>query len=54
MPMASKKDLIDIPKKVKSEMEFIFVEEIGEVFKHALAKPSSAKTPKQKTIQKKK
>jgi ATP-dependent Lon protease len=54
MPMASKKDLIDIPKKVKSEMEFIFVEEIGEVFKHALAKPSSAKTPKQKTTQKKK
>jgi ATP-dependent Lon protease len=54
MPMASKKDLIDIPKKVKSEMEFIFVEEIGEVFKHALAMPSSAKTPKQKTAQKKK
>jgi len=32
MPAASKKDLIDIPKKVKSEMEFIFVEEIGDVF----------------------
>jgi ATP-dependent Lon protease len=49
MPMASKKDLIDIPKKVKNEMQFIFVEEIGEVFDHALAKPSRAKTSKQKT-----
>jgi len=43
MPTASKKDLIDIPKKVKDEMEFIFVEEIKEVFKHALAKPVRAK-----------
>jgi ATP-dependent Lon protease len=46
MPTASKKDLIDIPKKVKDEMEFIFVEEIGDVFKHALAKPSRPKAPK--------
>jgi ATP-dependent Lon protease len=54
MPTASRKDLIDIPKKVKDEMEFIFVEEIGEVFKHALAKPARAKSVKNKTNQKKK
>ncbi|UCE41117.1 MAG: endopeptidase La [Candidatus Aminicenantes bacterium] len=51
MPTASKKDLIDIPKKVKDEMEFIFVEEIGEVFKHALVKPSRTKAQKNKTTQ---
>ncbi len=46
IPTASKKDLIDIPKKVKDEMEFIFVEEIREVFKHAFAKPARAKAQK--------
>jgi len=40
LPSASKKDLIDIPNKVKKEMEFIFVEEITEVFKHALISPA--------------
>jgi ATP-dependent Lon protease len=44
LPTASKKDLIDIPKKVKKEMEFIFAEEITEVFEHALIPPASAKT----------
>jgi ATP-dependent Lon protease len=48
MPKASKKDLIDIPKKVKSEMEFIFVEEIGEVLKNALLEPPIARTKKNK------
>ncbi|MFP4082905.1 MAG: endopeptidase La [Candidatus Aminicenantes bacterium] len=36
LPLPNKKDLIDIPKKIKREMQFIFVEEIKEVFKHAL------------------
>jgi ATP-dependent Lon protease len=54
IPTASKKDLIDIPKKIKDEMEFIFVEEIWEVFKYALAKPARAKAQKSKTIQAKK
>lgn len=36
LPLASKKDLIDIPRKIRKEIEFIFVEEINEVFKHAL------------------
>jgi ATP-dependent Lon protease len=54
IPAASKKDLIDIPKKVKVEMEFIFVEEIGEVFAHALSKPARKNIKKGKTTQKKK
>jgi len=48
MPNANKKDLIDIPKKVKSEMEFIFVEEIGEVLNHALGDRPLPKSPKTK------
>jgi ATP-dependent Lon protease len=36
LPLLCKKDLIDIPKKVKKEIEFIFVEEVNEVFEHAL------------------
>ncbi len=46
LPKATKKDLIDIPKKVKQEMSFIFVEEITEVFRHALLPlaPPASKT----------
>lgn len=40
LPAANKKDLIDIPSKVKRDMEFIFVEEIKDVFNNALVKPS--------------
>lgn len=36
LPLPNKKDLIDIPKKIKKEIQFIFVEEIKEVFEHAL------------------
>ena len=54
IPAANKKDLIDIPKKVKSEMEFIFVEQIGEVMAQALSKPAKKKSPKRKSVQKKK
>jgi len=53
MPSASKKDLIDIPKKVKNEMEFIFVEEIGEVFDHAFAGPAKKKAQVNQPSQKK-
>ncbi len=45
IPAASKKDLIDIPKNIRKDMEFIFVAEIGEVFNHALAKPARTKAP---------
>jgi len=44
LPQANKKDLIDIPKKVKKEMQFIFVEEINEVFKHSLVRNANQKT----------
>ena len=53
MPSASKKDLIDIPKKIKNDMEFIFVEEIGEVFDHAMAKAAKKKVQASQTSQKK-
>jgi ATP-dependent Lon protease len=44
LPLANKNDLIDIPKKIKKEMKFIFVEEINEVFNHALVNYKSLKT----------
>jgi ATP-dependent Lon protease len=53
MPAASKKDLIDIPKKVKREMGFIFVKEIGEVIENALEKAARKKTQRAKTSRKK-
>lgn len=43
LPQANKKDLIDIPRKIKKEMQFIFVEEIKEVFDHALIKRKEKK-----------
>ena len=43
LPAPNKKDLIDIPQKVKKEMEFIFVEEIQDVFEQALIKPPEKK-----------
>jgi len=36
LPLPNKKDLIDIPKKIQKEIEFIFVEDVNEVFEHAL------------------
>lgn len=36
LPAPNKKDLADIPSKVKKEMEFIFVENINQVFESAL------------------
>jgi len=46
LPLANKKDLIDIPRKVKKEMGFIFVEEIKEVFDQALVKDREKGTQK--------
>jgi ATP-dependent Lon protease len=43
LPAPNKKDLIDIPPKVKKEMEFIFVEEIKDVFDHALVRQEEPK-----------
>jgi ATP-dependent Lon protease len=39
MPAANKKDLYEIPKKVIRDMEFIYVEDVKEVFSHAMVRP---------------
>jgi ATP-dependent Lon protease len=51
LPAGVKKDLIDIPAKVKHDIQFIFVETMNEVFEHALlpASPLSAKPPAKQT-----
>jgi len=43
LPAANKKDLVDIPRKVKKDIDFIFVEEIKEVFDKALVKDEKKK-----------
>ena len=45
MPAANKKDLYEIPKKVIRDMEFIYVEDVKEVFSHAMIRPFG-KAPK--------
>ena len=37
LPQANKKDLADIPKALRKNIEFIFVENIHQVFENALA-----------------
>jgi len=39
LPKNNKKDLEDIPKYVLDDLEFIFVDDVGEVLKIALARP---------------
>ncbi len=47
LPLPNKKDLIDIPAKIKKDMEFIFVEEIKDVFNQAMVnKRKPKRTPK--------
>jgi ATP-dependent Lon protease len=53
IPAANKKDLIDIPKKIKNDMEFIFVDEIGEVFDNAMDKAAKKKAQVSQPSQKK-
>ncbi len=36
LPKGNEKNLMDLPEKMKQEMQFVFVERIEEVFKHAL------------------
>jgi len=43
LPLPNKKDLIDIPTKIKKEMEFIFVEEIMDVFDQAMVRKRKPK-----------
>ncbi|MBM3296048.1 MAG: endopeptidase La [Candidatus Aminicenantes bacterium] len=47
LPQANKKDLVDIPKALRRDIEFLFVENIRQVFEHALSperKKDSKKT----------
>jgi len=46
LPLENKKDLIDIPKKIKKEMHFIFVEEIKNMFNESLVKSFSNEASK--------
>jgi ATP-dependent Lon protease len=46
LPLPNKKDLIDIPKYILKDMDFIFVEEIKQVFDHALVKPTRSRSKK--------
>ncbi len=39
LPKGNEKNLLDLPEKIKNETDFIFVERIEEVFKHALREP---------------
>jgi ATP-dependent Lon protease len=43
LPLPNKKDLIDIPTKIKNDMEFIFVEKIKDVFDRAMVKKRKPK-----------
>lgn len=38
LPAKNKKDLHDVPEEIKGKLQFIFVENTDEVFRHALAK----------------
>jgi ATP-dependent Lon protease len=42
LPKANQKDLIDIPKQVRKELKFIFVDHISEVLEHALVSEEKA------------
>ena len=46
IPLRNKKDLEDIPKYIKKDMEFIFAETMDDVLKFALKKTNSRKTKK--------
>ena len=42
LPKGNEKNLMDLPEKIKKETDFIFVERIEEVFKHALKEPDES------------
>ncbi len=47
LPIPNKKDLIDIPKNVRKQMQFIFVKDINQVFEHALMVPGKQPSKKE-------
>jgi ATP-dependent Lon protease len=52
MPMANKKDLADIPEEFKKKLNFIFVENVDEVFALAFDKKDVKHKPKDKMLKK--
>jgi len=44
LPLPNKKDMADIPSKIKKDMDFIFVDSIHDVFSNALVKEPRSKT----------
>ncbi len=48
LPLPNKKDLIDVPKNITKDINFIFVKDIGEVFTEALVQ-APPKTTKQRS-----
>lgn len=44
MPADNEKDLVDIPKYIKDDLKFVFVEHMDEVLKQALRLPKAIKT----------
>lgn len=46
LPRDNKKDLEDIPEKVKRDIKFVFVSRIEDVLKEALKKPSTKEIPR--------
>jgi ATP-dependent Lon protease len=45
MPKKNQKDLIEVPAKVRRDMKFVFVEQMGEVLETALAGPAGSEKP---------
>jgi ATP-dependent Lon protease len=43
IPLANKKDIVDIPKEFKDKMSFVFVENVDEVFSVAYDKSAKGK-----------
>jgi ATP-dependent Lon protease len=54
MPAANKKDLYEIPRKVIRDIEFIYVEDVRDVFRHAMVGPLGPAGPAAKGAAKKK
>lgn len=55
VPMENKKDMEEVPEKVKKALEFVFVENVQEVLEHALEKmPTKKKVSTRKKTTKKK
>ena len=52
LPEANRKDLVELPKNVVSDMKFIFVEEVMDLLRTALARPPVGQEPKKSPARK--